>query len=336
MNGHSQSKVPPAGVWAPAVTFFDPDTDELDLESQKKYYAYLSKYLTGLVILGTNAETFMLTREERAALLKTARESVGPDYPIMAGVGGHSTKQVLEFIKDAAEAKADYVLVLPCAYFGKQTTPKVITNFYDEIAEKRYVNHMRKSILILTPSTSQSSPLPIIIYNFPAVCNGIDISSETMTSLATQHANIVGTKLTCAQVGKITRLAATFPPTRFATFGGQSDFLIGGLSVGSAGCIAAFANVFPRTLKKIYDLYVAGQVEEAMKLHRVAAIAESFSKAGIANTKYAVSLTSARWAGIQGAEEKLRPRRPYEELSEGVKKEIRGKVVEMVGIEESL
>ena len=88
MNGHtSQPRVPSAGVWAPAVTFFDPDTDELDLASQKKYYKYLSQYLTGLVILGTNAETFMLTREERATLLKTAREAVGPDYEIVSILG---------------------------------------------------------------------------------------------------------------------------------------------------------------------------------------------------------------------------------------------------------
>lgn len=87
------AKVPPSGIWAPAVTFFDPQTDELDLESQAKYYKYLSQHLTGLVILGTNAETLMLTREERLALLKCAREAVGPEYPIMAGVGGHSTKR---------------------------------------------------------------------------------------------------------------------------------------------------------------------------------------------------------------------------------------------------
>ncbi|KXT16316.1 hypothetical protein AC579_3765 [Pseudocercospora musae] len=316
MNAHSQSKVPPAGIWAPAVTFFDHQTDELDLGSQKKYYAYLSKYLTGLVILGTNAETFMLTRDERATLLKTAREAVGPDYPIMAGVGGHSTKQVLEFIGDAAAAKADYVLVLPCAYFGKQTTAKVITNFYDDIAQK--------------------SPLPIVIYNFPGVCNGIDIDSDVMSDLANRHSMIVGTKLTCASVGKITRLAATFPETRFATYGGQSDFLLGGLAVGSAGCIAAFANIFPRTLRHIYDLYKSGKTDEALKLHRIAAIAESFSKAGIANTKYAASLTSAKYAGIEGATEKLKPRRPYEEPSEPVKKDIQSKIVEMVKIEESL
>lgn len=88
-------RVPPAGIWAPAVTAFNSADDTIDFESAKKYYAYLSRSgLVGLVILGTNAETFLLTREERAQLIKTAREAVGPDYPIMAGVGGHSTKQV--------------------------------------------------------------------------------------------------------------------------------------------------------------------------------------------------------------------------------------------------
>ncbi|KAK4507341.1 hypothetical protein PRZ48_001076 [Zasmidium cellare] len=315
-NGTSSSKVPPAGIWAPAVTFFDHDKDELDLVSQAKYYKYLSRHLTGLVILGTNAETFMLTRDERAQLLKTAREAVGPDYPIMAGVGGHSTKQVLEFIQDAHAAKADYALVLPCAYFGKQTTASVITNFYDEVAAK--------------------SPLPIVIYNFPGVCNGIDIDSDVMTDLANRHKNIVGTKLTCASVGKITRLAATFPSNKFATYGGQSDFLIGGLAVGSAGCIAAFANIFPKTISKIYSSYKSGQIEEAIKLHQIAAHAESFSKAGIANTKFAASVTSAKYAGIEDAEKKLLPRRPYEGPSEKVRNDIRGKMAEMIKIEESL
>ena len=108
------------GSGVPAVTFFNPETDQLVLQEQSKYYAYLSRSgLTGLVILGTNAETLLLTREERAALLATARNAVGPDYPIMAGVGGHSTKQVLEYIADAYEAGANYALVLPAAYFGK-------------------------------------------------------------------------------------------------------------------------------------------------------------------------------------------------------------------------
>lgn len=90
------SQVPPSGVWCPAITFFDPISDTLDLEAQARYFTYLSTTgLAGLVILGTNAETMLLTREERKTLVATARRAVGPSFPLMVGVGGHSTAQVL-------------------------------------------------------------------------------------------------------------------------------------------------------------------------------------------------------------------------------------------------
>ena len=89
------SQVPPSGVWCPAVTFFNPESDTLDLEAQARYFTYLPTMgLAGLVILGTNAETMLLTREERRNLVATARRAVGPSFPLMAGVGGHSTAQV--------------------------------------------------------------------------------------------------------------------------------------------------------------------------------------------------------------------------------------------------
>ncbi|KAM0716132.1 hypothetical protein Q7P37_008646 [Cladosporium fusiforme] len=308
---------PPQGVWAPALTFFDPSTDTLDLDAQSKYFAYLSQHLTGLVILGTNAETFLLTREERATLLRTARQAVGPDYPLMAGVGGHSTAQVREYIADAAAAGIDYVLLLPCAYFGKATTPKVINAFYDDIAA--------------------SSPLPIVLYNFPGVTNGVDLDSDLIAGLAARHpGKITGVKLTCASVGKITRLAAQVNPAAFAIYGGQSDFLLAGLAVGSAGCIAAFANIAPKSIKRVYDLWAAGKHADALALHQKAALAERACKAGIAGTKYAAAVTSARAAGIEGAVEKLAPRRPYEPVGEVERKAIEGLIGELKGVEEGL
>ena len=298
--------VPRSGVWCPTVTFYD--NDELDLDAQKKYFAYLSTTgLAGLVVLGTNAETLLLTREERRALLIAARESVPSDFPIMAGISGHSTKQVLEYAEDAYKAGANYVLVLPAAYFGKATTNTVIESFFEDVAK--------------------GSKLPVVIYNFPTVVNGVDLDSETITKIAKKNSNIVGVKLTCYSVGKIVRLAATFKPEEFAVYGGQSDFLIGALSVGSAGCIAGFANVFPKTIVQIYELFKAGKVDEALELHRVAALAESPCKAGISATKYAVSLYTAPLAGIEGAGEKLKPRRPYEEASEAAKKGVRDAMV---------
>ena len=299
-----QYRAPAQGCYAPAISFFDPNTDSLVLDAQARYYRYLaSTGLRGLVILGTNAETLLLTREERKTLLELARKSVPENFPIIAGVSGHSTAQVLEYINDAYVAGSDYALVLPCAYFGKQTTPAVVKAFYAQIAEK--------------------SPLPILIYNFPAVCNGLDLDSEIITAIAKAHSNIVGVKLTCGSVAKITRLAATFSPERFAVFGGQADFLVGGLAAGSAGCIAAFGNIFPRTIVKIYDLWTSGKQNQALELQQKAALAESPTKAGIANTKYAAACLTGKKAGIKDAVRICGPRKPYLEPTEADKKWIR-------------
>ncbi|KAH8600625.1 hypothetical protein B0O99DRAFT_609070 [Bisporella sp. PMI_857] len=296
----NQPHVPPHGVWCPAVTLFDQETDSLDLPNQKLYYKYLSETgLAGLVILGTNAEAFLLTREERYQLIAAGREAVGPSYPIMAGVGAHSTKQVLENIEDATKAGADYLLVLAPAYFGKATTPSVIKSFFAEISKK--------------------STLPIVIYNFPTVTNGVDLDSALITEIAKANENVVGVKLTCGSVGKITRLAGTFTPEEFTTFGGQADFLLGGLAAGSGGTIAGFANVAPKTVVKIYNLYKEGQLEKAVKLHQQAALAEGVTRQSIAATKYAAAIRSAEAAGIEKASAKFEPRRPYEAPSYLVK-----------------
>ncbi|OJJ67785.1 hypothetical protein ASPBRDRAFT_58861 [Aspergillus brasiliensis CBS 101740] len=288
---------PPTGVWCPVVTFYDAETGLLDLEAQRQYDSYLSKTgLAGLVILGTNAEAFLLTREERAQLIATAREAVGLEFPLMAGVSGFSTIQVLQLIDDAHKAGANYALLLPPSY-----------------------------------------PLPIIIYNFPGVCNGIDLDSETIAALAKRHpGKIVGVKLTCGNVGKITRLGAELHPKAFSIFGGQSDFLLGGLAVGSAGCISAFANVFPKTVSEIYRLHKIGRTDEALRLHQRAALAESPCKAGIASTKYAVAIYSAPAAGIQQTESKLRPRAPYSPISEFAKEHVKALMGSIAEVEESL
>jgi 4-hydroxy-2-oxoglutarate aldolase len=300
---------PPApGVWCPAVTFYEPSTGGLDLDAQKKYFTYLSKTgLVGLVILGSNAEAFLLTRDERVALMKAAREAVGPDYPLMMGVSGFSVAQVLENVGDAISAGANYGLLLPASYYGAATSKEVVTGFYNEVAQR--------------------SELPIVIYNFPGICNGVDLDSDTIAELAqTNPGKIVGVKLTCGSVAKITRLAAELSGDAFSTYAGQADFLIGGLAVGSAGCVSAFSNIFPKTISRIYRLYMSGKHQEALELHRKAALAETPIKSGIASTKYAVSQYSAAVAGIRDAESKLAPRRPYLPVGIAVRENVKSKM----------
>lgn len=335
--------VPPPGVWVPAVTLFDPATDRLLPEDQALYFAHLaSTGITGLVILGSNAETFLLTREERRATLETARAAVGPDFPIMAGVSGHSTAQVLEFLEDAKAAGANYGLLLPPAYFGaKASSPAMLARFFDDVAA--------------------ATPLPIVIYNFPGLTAGVDLDSDAIANLARRHPSVyVGVKLTCGSVAKVTRLAAELSPEKFTVFGGQADFLVGGLASGSGGCITAFGNVFPKTTVRIYEQWTGlsakapakhtvnvakdtrtAEAREAdraaaLALQHKAALAERPCKSGIATTKYAASYFTAPLAGIADAEAKLQPRRPYLEPSDAEKAKCRELMAEVAEIEKSL
>lgn len=148
------------------------------------------------------------------------------------------------------------------------------------------------------------------------------MDSELIARIA-QHPKIVGVKLTCGSVAKIERLTAQFSADRFATFGGQSDFLVGGLAAGSAGCVCAFGNVFPLTIMRIFNLWTAGQEREAKALQKIISLAESPTKAGVANTKFAAAEFPCKLAGIKDAERLLQPRRPYKGPAESVKEGIR-------------
>ncbi|CAK7198028.1 hypothetical protein SEUCBS139899_000686 [Sporothrix eucalyptigena] len=330
---------PPPGVWVPAVTLFDPTTDRLLPKDQTRYFSYLaSTGITGLVVLGSNAETFLLTREERRATLETARAAVGPDFPIMAGVSGHSTAQVIEFLEDAKAAGANYGLLLPPAYFGaKASPPAMLSRFFDDVAA--------------------ATPLPLVIYNFPGITAGVDLDSDTIAGLARRHPGVVvGVKLTCGSVAKVTRLAAELSPEKFTVFGGQADFLVGGLASGSGGCITAFGNVFPKTTVRIYEQWTGSSAKAsvaktadirtaeerevdraaALALQYKAALAERPCKSGIATTKYAASFFTAPLAGISDAEAKLQPRRPYLEPSDAEKAKCRDLMAEVAEIEKSL
>lgn len=309
-----QPHVPSPGVWCPTVTFFNHANDQLDLSSQAKYFSYLaSSGLTGIAVLGSSSsEASLLTREERFVIMATARKAVGSCFPVMAGVGGGgSTKQTVQLAEDAAKAGADYVMVLPPACFGRVgTSMEVVRRYYVEVAKR--------------------SPLPIVMVNSPAACNGVDMDSETMADIVRETAaahpsgrsNIVGVKLACGSVGKMARLSASFAPDQLSIFGAEADFLLAGIAAGGSGCVAPFANVFPSLTAKVYKLHREGWTEEAAKLQSIVALAESPCKSGVAATKYAVACYSAKAAAIENAEKKLAPRHPYEPVDETTKRRI--------------
>ena len=61
--------------------------------------------------------------------------------------------------------------------------------------------------------------------------------------------------------------------------------------MGSAGCIAARANVVPKTVAKLCNLWAAGRAEEALLVPHALALADFATKAGITSTSILLRLS---------------------------------------------
>ena len=234
----------------------------------------------------------LLSRDEKIAVLKTARRAVTdlglPSYPIVAGISGQSTRESIQLAQDAAAAGASFCLLLPPSFWAKAVTEEVLLGFYRDVAD--------------------ASPLPIVIYNFPAVTGGVDLNSDDLAALAA-HPNIVAVKLTCGNVGKAVRLTSRFTPAQFSVYGGSSDFLVPTLEGGGVGCVTGMGNVFPRATAQVYELWTAGRRDEAKELQDVVANAEWACKKSLALTKFAAGHFLGKQLGVKA--DAFWPRRPY-------------------------
>lgn len=307
------------GIYAPTMTFFNPETEDLDIPTIKRHAIRLAEAgLVGLVTMGSNGEAVHLSFAERTAVTKATREALDSagftEVPIIVGATEGSVRGTVQLIKDSEAAGGDYVLLLPPSYFRGLMDEDAVYNYFIQVAEE--------------------SPLPIILYNYPGAVAGIDMDSDLLIKLA-KHPNIVGTKFTCGNTGKLTRVAlATNAKTPFSegsgymAFGGMCDFTAQTLVSGGSGIIAGGANVMPKTCVKIWNLYTEGKRDEAFAMQKVLSKGDwVLTKAAIAGTKSAIQ----SYYGYGGF-----PRRPLKRLDEFKTKGIKDGVEEVMKLEKSL
>jgi len=208
--------------------------------------------MTGILCQGSNGEAQHLSPEERKEVIRFTRNTLNEngykDVIVIAGTGVQSTRETKKLCVDAGEAGASYALVLTPSTWPPQMTRDNILRFHREVAD--------------------ASPIPTMIYNFPRVTAGIDLDSSIITELAA-HPNIVGTKLSCGNIGKLHRITTATEPSKFAVFAGKSDVLAQGLMSGSAGAIGALVNVAPKAHVMLFELWTKGDVEGAMELQKL-------------------------------------------------------------------
>jgi 4-hydroxy-2-oxoglutarate aldolase len=307
----------PPGIHVPSLTWFgDDDSQEINWDLQERHLNFLiTSGLHGIVIAGTNGEAVTLTQDEKIKLITMTRRiaaQVGrPDITITLGCSRQCTRDVIAETKLAKEAGADYLLLLVPSYFHFAMNKDSIVAFFEEAADK--------------------SPLPLLIYNYPGVVAGLDVDSEMLDRLA-KHANIVGVKLTCGGIAKVSRIAAAYSPQKFSALAGQSDWLVPALSVGSTGAITGVANLYPKSCIQIYNLFTAGKVKEATALQlELSKMEWGFAKGGINGTKWVV----AKLRGYPQAS--CHCRRPYPKFDNAAQQEwIVGVVGALEATEESI
>ncbi|HKL66583.1 MAG TPA: dihydrodipicolinate synthase family protein [Bacteroidales bacterium] len=228
------------GLYPPLPTSFD-DHQELNLTAIRENIEHLCKYdLSGILVLGSNGELVMLSKEEKRKVYEIARQSIPQDKLMIAGTGAQSNRETTDLTQIAADSGADAVLVLSPSYYKGQMNSEALVKFYHDIAEQ--------------------SAVPVIIYNMPAN-SGIDMDADTILTAA-EHENIIGLK---DSGGNLIKMAAIINNSKpgFQVLAGSASFLLPALSIGAVGGILALANIAPGLCLDIYKSFMKGDLEMA-------------------------------------------------------------------------
>ncbi|KAG8884661.1 hypothetical protein FRB97_003717 [Tulasnella sp. 331] len=281
-----------------------------DIPTFQRHVLSLANSGMGILIAGSMGEAHHLEPEERVALVKAARQILDDNgfetEPIVCGTGVGSARQTIAITKQAAEAGADYAIVITSGYFAGLLDYPAIKAFFLEVAE--------------------ASPIPIMIYNYPGASGGIDLDSDIIESIARESNNICGVKLTCGNVGKLVRICAGTAVPSFAkdyprknkdapflVLGGFADFILPSSFSRAHGAIVGVGNVAPYALVRLTHLSFEAVTNpevlpEAQRLQDIIARGDrTISLYGIAGTKFLLE----KIHGYGGA-----PRRPLQRLTQ--------------------
>ncbi len=275
------------GVWLPIITPFL--NDEVDYQSYGKLIDYyIGKGISGLIPLGTTGESPAVDEAEFEAIIDKTLEFVKGRIPVFVGVGGNYTKKVVKQLKVVEKYKVDGILSV-CPYYNRPDQNGIYQHFRE---------------------ISESSDLPIIIYNIP-YRTGRNIENETIHKLAGLK-NIVGLKDSCGDI-KQTMELLLHPPVDFSILTGEDLLFYTTLNLGGAGGILAAAHLKTEKYVAIYELVKENNHQAALEQWKQVAdiIPLLFVEPNPAPVKYCLKQQGL----IQSAETRL----PLTEISEGLK-----------------
>lgn len=231
------------GTGVAMITPFHKD-GAVDYESLEKLIDHLiSGGVEYLVTLGTTGETATLNKDEKKQILVFTAKAVDGRVPLIAGIGGNYTQEVINNIRELDASKFDAILSVS-PYYNKPTQEGIYQHY--------------KAI-------SESSPLPIILYNVPGR-TGSNIHAETTLRLANDFKNIIGIKEASGNFDQFNHILRD-KPASFLFISGDDPVTLPLIALGAAGVISVVGNAVPKIFSDMVRLGIQGDFSAARELH---------------------------------------------------------------------
>lgn len=227
-----------------------------------------------LVISGTTGESVTITKKEKKEIIKTIHKANNSRVPMVLGIGGNNTAEVIEEINTTDLSYIDAILSVS-PYYSKPTQEGIYQHF--------------KAI-------AQLSPVSIILYNVPGRTSS-NMSPATTLRLAKDFKNIIAVKEAGNNVSQYLQLLKN-KPKDFLIISGDDDLALGVVLAGGAGVISVIGQAFPKQFSKMINLGLEGKAKEAYNIHfklmdLTSAIFEENNPAGIKGVLEELKLSKA-------------------------------------------
>ena len=224
------------------VTPFD-DAGAFDETAFREFVEWqISEGSHGLVPAGTTGESPTLSHDEHKRVVELCIETASGRVPVIAGAGSNNTGEAIDLARHAEQAGANALLV--------------VTPYYNKPGQRGLYAHYA--------AIADAVSLPIFIYNIPGR-SIIDMSVETMASLASDFGNIVGTKDATAKMDRVSE-QRQHCGSEFIQLSGEDATALGFNAHGGVGCISVTANVAPRLCAQFQDAMLNGDWATALEL----------------------------------------------------------------------
>ena len=232
-----------SGTGVAIVTPFKSDSS-IDFRSLTKLITYLiSGNVNYLVVLGTTGESVTQSKEEKKAVIDCVVESNNGRVPVVAGIGGNNTQDIVKRIKKCQFQGIDGILS--------------VAPYYNKPGQKGIYQHYR--------TIAEHSPVPVILYNVPGRTS-VNISADTTLKLAHDFKNIVAIKEASGDLDQIGMIIRD-KPDDFLVISGDDSATIPIISLGGAGVISVLANAYPKEWSEMVQHALKGDFVTAREIH---------------------------------------------------------------------